>query len=87
MDDHALITASELEILLHDNLRGKPLYNSRLKSVRVFASASQVCGWGAEVRGDFSQLEADECRGVILEMQRNCSLEDGWPPARRRRPC
>jgi hypothetical protein len=69
-------TVGELEILLRDKLRGKPLYDSRLKSVWVFASKSHVCGWGAEVTGDFSQLEADECRGVILEMQRNCRLQD-----------
>jgi hypothetical protein len=72
---HVFITANELEILLRDRLRGKPLY-SRLKSMRVFASESHVCGWGADLAGDFSLLEADECRGVILELQRKCCLRD-----------
>jgi hypothetical protein len=63
----------EIKIWLHDRLRNKRFY-SRLQSVHVRPTESQVCGWGASVRGEFTHVEQDECRAAVVEMQRHFSF-------------
>jgi hypothetical protein len=71
--DRIEASIEEIEIWLRDRLRNKQLYE-RLKSIRVMPSASHVCGWRANVQGEFSDVEADECRGAVIELQRHYSF-------------
>jgi hypothetical protein len=65
--------AEEIEILLRDQLRSKKFYD-RLTSIRVTPSDSHLCGWRADVQGEFSGVESDECRGTVIKLQRQYSL-------------
>ena len=46
----------EIEILLHDQMRSKKFYD-RLKSIRVTPSETHLCGWRADVQGEFTGVE------------------------------
>ena len=63
----------EIEILLRDQMRSKKFYD-RLTSIRVTPSKSHLCGWRADVQGEFSVVESDECRGTVIKLQRQYSL-------------
>ena len=63
----------EIEILLHDEMRSKTFYD-RLKSIRVTPSETQLCGWRADVQGDCTGVESDECRGAAIKLQRQYLL-------------
>ena len=63
----------EIEILLRDQMRSKTFYD-RLTSIRVTPSESHLCGWRADVQGEFSGVESDECRGTVIKLQRQYSL-------------
>ena len=63
----------EIEILLHDEMRSKTFYD-RPKSIRVTPSETQLCGWRADVQGDFTGVESDECRGAVIKLQRQYLL-------------
>ena len=71
--DRIEASIEEIEMWLHDRLRPKSFY-PRLKSIHVRPTESQVCGWGASVRGEFTHVEQDECRATIVELQRHFSL-------------
>ena len=71
--DRIQASIKEIEIWLRDRLRNKRFYD-RLKSIHVRPTESQVCGWGASVRGEFTHVEQDECRVTIVELQRHFSL-------------
>ena len=63
----------EIEILLREQMRSKKFYD-RLTSIRITPSESHLCGWRADVQGEFSGVESDECRGTVIKLQRQCSL-------------
>ena len=67
-------TLGEIEIWLRDRLRSRPFY-SRLKSLELLPTVSRACGWQANVQGDFSKVEADECLGAVIGLQRLYALE------------
>ena len=67
-------TLGEIEIWLRDRLRRQPFY-ARLKSLELLPTVSRACGWQANVAGDFSKVEADECLGAITALQRLYALE------------
>ena len=67
-------TLGEIEIWLRDRLRGRSFYG-RLKSLELLPTVSRACGWQANVDGDFSEVEAGECRGDVIALQRLYALE------------
>jgi hypothetical protein len=67
-------TLSEIEFWLRARLRERPFY-ARLKSHALLPTVSCACGWQANIEGDFSELEADECRGVVIAVQRLYAVE------------
>ena len=78
-------TLGEIEIWLRDRLRGRPFY-ARLKSLELLPTVNRACGWQANVEGDFSEVEADECLGTVIALQRLYALEtDTIFPTRERR--
>jgi hypothetical protein len=71
--DRIEASIEEIEIWLRDRLRNKQFYD-RLKSIRVTPSESHVCGWRANVQGEFTHVESDECRAAVIELQRHFSF-------------
>ena len=67
-------TLGEIEIWLRDRLRGRSFY-ARLKSLELLPTVSRACGWQANVEGDFSEVEADECLSDVTALQRLYALE------------
>ena len=67
-------TLSEIEIWLRARLRGRPFY-SRLKSLALLPTVTRACGWQANIEGDFSEPEAEECRSVVSALQRLYAVE------------
>jgi hypothetical protein len=63
----------ELEILLHDQMRSNKFYD-RLKSIRVSPSETHLCGWRADVQGEFTGVESDAFRGAVIKLQRQYLL-------------
>jgi hypothetical protein len=41
----------------------------------LLPTISRACGWQANIEGDFSQVEADECLGAVSALQRLYALE------------
>ena len=46
-----------------------------LRTLALFPTVTRACGWQANIEGDFSQLEADECLGAVIALQRLYALE------------
>lgn len=67
-------TLAELEIWVVDVLRlDKPLY-ARVSSVSVAAAPQNVCGWSAEIKGDFEAANLVVIDGAITGLQRSFYL-------------
>lgn len=64
----AAANISQIDVWLRDLIRDKPVY-SRLRSLEVLATATNSCGWIAQVHGNFTSDDENAISIAVRQMQ------------------